>query len=77
MALGYIYYLVLAYVIPKVRKQVLLVDREAIIVKDGEEWVQAVELVEADWVARQGPGAHGVEDGNGQYYESIKVQIAK
>lgn len=77
MALGYVYYLVLAYVIPKVRKQVLVVDREAIIVKDGEEWVQAVELVEADWVARPGPGASGHGDGNGPYYENVTVQVGK
>ena len=60
--LGYVYYLVFAYVIPKIRKQVLEVEREAVIVKEKGEWVQAIELVYADWVARHGPVA---VDGNG------------
>ena len=78
MALGYVYYLVLAYVIPKVRKQVLIVEREAIIVKENDEWVQAVELVEADWVAREGPAsANGDGHANEHYLESLTVQIAK
>lgn len=60
--LGYVYYLVFAYVIPKIRKQVLVVEREAVIVKEKGEWVQAIELVYADWGPRSGPAA---ADGNG------------
>ena len=51
-----------AYVIPKLRKQVLEVEREAVIVKEKGEWVQAIELVYADWGPRSGPVA---ADGNG------------
>ena len=61
--LGYVYYLVFAYVIPKLRKQVLEVEREAVIVKEKGEWVQAIELVYADWGPRTGPVA--ADDGNG------------
>ena len=53
--------------IPKIRKQVLEVKREAIIVKEKGEWVQAIELVYAEWVARHGPvavDADGIALGN-------------
>ena len=66
--LGYVYYLVFAYVIPKLRKQVLVVEREAVIVKEKGEWVQAIELVYADWGPRSGPVAadgNGYANGNG------------
>lgn len=66
--LGYVYYLVFAYAIPKLRKQVLEVEREAIIVKEKGEWVQAIELVYADWGPRSGPVAadgNGFANGNG------------
>lgn len=71
--LGYIYYLVFAYVIPKLRKQVLEVEREAVIVKEKGEWVQAIELVYAEWGPRSGPVAadhdgNGYADGNGHVY---------
>lgn len=55
LALGYVYYLCFAYVIPRIRKEVLNVERQAVIVKEKGEWVQALEVVEATWVARSGP----------------------
>ena len=55
LALGYVYYLCFAYLIPRIRKEVLVVERQAVIVKDKGEWVQALELVEATWVARSEP----------------------
>ena len=58
LALGYVYYLCFAYLIPRIRKEVLVVDRHAVIVKEQGEWVQALEVVEATWVARAGPSGH-------------------
>lgn len=55
LALGYLYYLCFAYLIPRIRKEVLVVERQAVIVKEKGEWVQALEVVEAIWVARSGP----------------------
>ena len=55
LGLGYIYYLCFAYLIPHVRKEVLVVERQAVIVKEKGEWVQALEVVVAIWVARWGP----------------------
>lgn len=55
LVLGYFYYLCFAYVIPRIRKEVLNVERQAVIVKEKGEWVQALEVVEATWVARSGP----------------------
>ena len=37
---------------------VLIVEREAILVKEKGEWVQAVELVDVKWGARSGPASH-------------------
>ena len=42
-------------------------EREAVIVKEKGEWVQAIELVYAEWVARHGPVAvdmDGIAIGN-------------
>ena len=39
--------------------------------KEKGEWVQAIELVYADWVARHGPGA---ADGNGNGNGHSEVQ---
>lgn len=55
LALGYIYYLCFAYLIPRIRKEVLVVERQAVIVKEKGEWVQALEVVEAIWVANAEP----------------------
>ena len=55
LALAYLYYFGFAYVIPRVRKETLRVRREPVIVKENGEWVQVVELVRFDWVARAGP----------------------
>lgn len=55
LALGYVYYLCFAHLIPRIRKQVLVVERQAVIVKEKGEWVQALEVVEAIWVARSEP----------------------
>ena len=62
LILGYIYYLCFAYLIPQIRKQVLVVERHATIVKEKGEWVQALETVETIWVARSEPSNAG-EDG--------------
>ncbi|KAL8886991.1 MAG: hypothetical protein Q9192_006394 [Flavoplaca navasiana] len=57
LLLGYTYYLVFAKLIPRWRKEVLVVEREPIIVRQGGrqdgEWVQILEVVEFWWAARQ------------------------
>lgn len=55
LALGYAYYLCFAYVIPRIRKEILVVERHPVIVREKGEWVQALEVVEAIWVARSEP----------------------
>ena len=55
LGLGYVYYLCFAYLIPHIRKEILVVERHAVIVREKGEWVQALEVVEAIWVARSGP----------------------
>ena len=52
LMLGYVYYLCFAYAIPWIRKEELVVEREPVIVKEHGERVQALEVVEAVWVAR-------------------------
>lgn len=54
LLLGYIYYLDFQHLVPRIKKNVLIVERKAVLVKEKGEWVQAVELVEATWVARPG-----------------------
>ena len=71
-AMGYVYYLVFAYVVPRMKKQRLFVEREATIVKDNGEWVQAVERVEAVWIAREGPSDNSA-NGKANYVETVKV----
>ncbi|KAL8856831.1 MAG: hypothetical protein Q9178_006548 [Gyalolechia marmorata] len=60
LLIGYIYYLVFAKLIPRWRKEVLIVEREPIIVRQGGrqdgEWVQILEVVEFWWAARQAGG---------------------
>ncbi|CAF9934066.1 MAG: hypothetical protein ALECFALPRED_005836 [Alectoria fallacina] len=66
LVLGYIYYLCFAYLIPRIRKEILVVERQAVIVKEKGEWVQALEVVEAIWVARSesaGVPEHGISMG--------------
>ena len=58
---GYAYYIGLQYVVPRFRKKVLAVEREAVLVKENGEWVQAAELVDASWVARPGPARNSAE----------------
>ena len=57
LVIGYCYYLVFAKVIPRLRKKVLIVEREPIIVRQGGsqngEWVQILEVVEFWWAERQ------------------------
>ena len=64
LALGYVYYLCFAYLIPRIRKEVLVVDRQAVIVKEKGEWVQALEVVEAVWVARSEPAGISEQGGS-------------
>ena len=54
LALGYTYYLCFAYVIPRIMKQTFEVTRTPVIVKEEGEWVQALEVVQAIWVAKSG-----------------------
>lgn len=60
LLIGYTYYLVFAKLIPRWRKKVLIVEREPIIVRQGDrqdgEWVQILEVVEFWWAARQAGG---------------------
>lgn len=58
--LGVMYYLGFKYVYPPVFKdgRILIVDREALIVREHAEYVQALEHVEANWERRTGPGSN-------------------
>ena len=53
LVLGYVYYLGLIYVIPKLFKKgkMLYADRKAIIVREKGEYVQHLEIVETSWEA--------------------------
>ena len=55
LALGYIYYLCFAYVIPRIRRQTLEINRAPVIVREEGEWVQVLEVVQAIWIAKAGP----------------------
>lgn len=57
MVLGYVYYLGLMYVVPRLFKKnkVLKADREAIIVREHGEYVLYLEIVDASWETRPGP----------------------
>lgn len=54
--IGYIYYLIFAKVIPRVREQVLVVERDPLIVRQGGdpkgEWVVDLETIDFWWSAR-------------------------
>ncbi|KAI9699148.1 MAG: hypothetical protein M1836_003338 [Candelina mexicana] len=76
LALGYFYYLLFAYAVPRIKKQRLFVERKATIVRDHGEWVQAVERVEAVWVAREGPMDNSANVG-GNYVETVTVEANK
>lgn len=61
VVLSYFYYFGFAIVVPRLKRQVRVVDREPILVRqfgrpDGE-WVQVFELVEFWWAARGQPTA--------------------
>jgi len=78
LLLGYAYYLGFQFVIPRIKRQVLVVEREAVLVKERGEWVQAVELVEASWVARPGPGSTSADWHDANYdMERVTVSAAK
>ena len=51
LVLGYIYYLALVYVVPRTikRNQMLVTDREAVIVRENGEYVQYLEIIDAAW----------------------------
>lgn len=57
LVLGYLYYLILQYIVPRFFKvgKVLVADREAVIIREKGEYVQYLELVDAAWEARSGP----------------------
>lgn len=78
LVLGYLYYLVVQYLVPRIKRKILVVEREAVIVKERGEWVQAVELVEASWVARPGPGSTSADSQDTNYdVERVTVSVAK
>lgn len=58
--LGFIYYIGFKYVYPPLVKdgKVLVVDREALIVREHGEYVQALEHIDANWERRSGPGSN-------------------
>ena len=62
LALGYFYYVGLQYIVPRFKKKVLVVEREAVLVKERNEWVQAAELVLAAWVGRPGKNDYDMEN---------------
>ncbi|KAL8661586.1 MAG: hypothetical protein Q9202_005472 [Teloschistes flavicans] len=61
--LGIVYYLGFEYVYPPLFKdgRVLVVDREAVIVREHGEYVQALEVVDASWERKSGPGSNDPE----------------
>jgi len=63
MVLGIMYYLGFQYIYPPLFKdgKVLVVDREAVIVREHGEYIQALEVVDASWERRCGPGSNEVE----------------
>jgi len=78
LILGYIYYIGFQYVVPRIKKKVLVVEREAVLVKERGEWVQAVELVEASWEARPGPAKNSTEAyGSNFDMDRVTVTVAK
>ena len=74
LALGYVYYIGFQYIVPRIKKKVLVVEREAVLVKEKGEWVQAVELVEASWEARPGPKNNSAEPWD---VERVTVSVTK
>ena len=68
------YYIGFQYVVPRIKKKVLVVEREAVLVKEKGEWVQAVELVEASWEARPGPKNNSAEPWD---VERVTVSVTK
>jgi len=78
LLLGYVYYLSFQYLVPRIKRKILVVEREAVLVKERGEWVQAVELVEASWVARPGPGSTSADWHDANYdMERVTVSVAK
>lgn len=55
LPLGYAYYLIFAHVVPRIKKRILVVEREGVLVKEGGEWIQVLELISFTWEARKGP----------------------
>ena len=53
LVLGYVYYLVLIYIVPPVFKKgkMLYADRSAVIVRENGEYVQYLEIVDTAWEA--------------------------
>ena len=60
LVLVFVYYLIFKHVYPPLLrgKKVLVVEREAVIVHEHGEYVQALEIVDASWEARPGPGSN-------------------
>jgi amino acid permease len=61
LVVGYIYYLVLMYGVPRffMKNKELVADREAVIVRENGEYVQHLEIVDASWEARLRPASDG------------------
>ena len=77
LLLGLVYYLVFKHVYPRYFKdgKVLVVDRQAVIVHEDGEYVQALEIVEFSWVARSGPGNNW--DARNEVEEQTMSVVAK
>ena len=77
LLLGLVYYLIFNHVYPRYFRdgKVLVVDREAVIVHEDGEYVQALEIVDFSWQARRGPGSNW-DAGNEAEMQTVSV-VAK
>ena len=74
LVLGLVYYLIFKNVYPRYFRdgKVLVVDREAVIVHEDDEYVQALEIVDFSWQARMGPGSNW-DAGNEVEMQTVSV----
>lgn len=62
LLVGYIYYLLVRYAVPRffMKNKELVAHREAVIVRENGEYVQYLEIVDASWEVRSPPTRAGV-----------------
>jgi amino acid permease len=62
LVLGYVYYLGLIYIVPRLfeKGKILVADREAVIVRENGEYVQYLEIVDTSWEV----GSHSKDNGD-------------